>query len=261
MVLADHPPSARDEESVGALYENREVAEAYMSRRFAHAWGQLLHKKQLAEINRVIQETNPEDILEIAPGPARLAMELRGVRRGLMVDHSAAMLAVAQRRLKEAGLADLWKAERGNAFELEKLGRQFDVVFTFRFIRHFRLEERARLYRALASCLLSGGLLMFDVVNKTLRDKLDAAAPDKTEGELNVYDETYSPEGFRQEMAAHGFEVLRLSPVINHFVLQNWFSYRLGYRLPRLSSTLVDSLEQVPSRQPLEWIALCGKIG
>ena len=102
--------------------------------------------KQVAAVNRVIEEEQTENILEVAPGPARLATELKGVRHGLMIDNSAAMLTVAKHRLEAAGIAHLWKLQKGNAFELEKIGQKFSLVFTFRFIRHFRQDERARLY-------------------------------------------------------------------------------------------------------------------
>ena len=257
--MALHGSSVHDEQSVRALYEDLAVAETYIQQRFGHAWGQVLHQKQATEINRVIEETKPENILEIAPGPARLATELKGVRCGLMIDNSAPMVALAKRRLQEAGRAHLWEVKQGNAFELEKLRRRFNFLFTFRFIRHFREKDRTRLYATIGACLDPGGLLMFDVVNKTVRAKLDARQPHKDPGELDVYDVTYSADSFRREMGEHGFKVTRLVPVIQHFFLQSWISYRLGHRLPKLSSALVRWLEMIPSQEPLEWIALCQK--
>jgi ubiquinone/menaquinone biosynthesis C-methylase UbiE len=254
-----HGLNAQDEQSVRVLYEDVEVAETYIRQRFSHAWGKLLHQKQVVEVNKVIQATKPENILEIAPGPARLATELQGVRRGLMLDNSMAMLALAKRRLEEAGLEHLWEVEQGNAFDLENFRRQFSFLFTFRFLRHFCLDERSRLYGSIRACLRPSGLLMFDVVNKTLRDQLDAKQPRKT-GELEVYDETYTPDTFGQEMKEYGFRVLRLTPVLNHFSFQSWISYQLDHRLRALSSVLVRSIENIPSRQPLEWIVLCQRI-
>jgi hypothetical protein len=100
---------------------------------------------------------------------------------------------------------------------------------------------------------------MLDVVNRTVRQQLDAKQPARSPGELDVYDETYTPETFRQEVQAHGFAVLRLVPVVTHFALQSSMSWRLDHRLPRASDLLVRLLEKVPSPQPLEWIALCRK--
>jgi ubiquinone/menaquinone biosynthesis C-methylase UbiE len=260
MALTTYDLSAQDEQSVRVLYEDVDVAETYIHQRFDHAWGKLLHQKQVAEINKVLREAKPKTVLEIAPGPARLATELKGVRHGVMVDNSAAMLAFAKRRLQEVGVAHLWEVEQGNAFELEKFQSRFSLLFTFRFIRHFRLDERARLYRGAGAGLQPGGLLIFDVVNKTLRDQLDAQYPRKAR-ELEVYDATYTSNAFHREMEEYGFKILRLTPVLNHFFLQSWISHRLGYRFPVLSTLLVRFLENVPSQQPLEWIALCQKVG
>lgn len=251
--------AAQDEQSVRSLYEDLRVAETYIRQRFGHAWGRVLHQKQAAEINKVIEETKPENILEIAPGPARLATELKGVRRGLMIDNSAPMLALAKRRLQQASLAQLWEVEQGNAFELEKLRRRFNFVFTFRFIRHFRQVDRERLYSAVGACLERAGLLMFDVVNKSVRDRLDACQLHKDPSQLDVYDITYSADSFHREMQANGFKIIRLTPVINHFFLQSWISHRFGQRLTKPSSALVSLLEMIPSQEPLEWIALCQK--
>jgi SAM-dependent methyltransferase len=251
--------AAQDEQSVRSLYEDLTVAETYIHQRFGHAWGRVMHQKQAAEINKVIEEAKPENILEIAPGPARLATELKGVRHGLMIDNSAPMLALAKRRLQEAGLAQLWEVEQGNAFELEKLRRRFNFVFTFRFIRHFREVDRERLYSAIGACLERGAVLMFDVVNESMRDKLDARQLHKDPTQLAVYDVTYSTDSFQREMETNGFKIIRLTPVINHFFTQSWINHRLGQRLPKPSSALVRLLEMIPSQEPLEWIALCQK--
>jgi ubiquinone/menaquinone biosynthesis C-methylase UbiE len=260
MASTAHRLGAQDEQSVRALYEDLQVAETYIRQRFGHPWGRLLHKKQVAEINKVIQKTRPETVLEIAPGPARLATELTGVSHGVMLDNSAAMLSLAKRRLQDAGRGHLWQVKQGNAFELQQLDQQFNFVFTFRFIRHFRLDERARLYGAIEACLRPEGLLMFDVVNKAIRDQVDARNPRKPDDELDVYDETYGPDSFRREIEQYGFKILYLTPVLNHFLIQSWISQRLGQRLTSVSSAFIHSIECVRSHQPLEWIALCQKV-
>jgi hypothetical protein len=58
---------AREEATVKALYEDFKVAESYIAERFSHSWGRLLHCKQVAEVNRIVEETKPADVLEIAP--------------------------------------------------------------------------------------------------------------------------------------------------------------------------------------------------
>src|SRR5689334_15570401 len=111
MTVTTYNPEAQEEASVKTLYEDFDVAEEYVKQRFGHAWGKLLHRTQAAAVNQVIRQGRIENVFEIAPGPARLATELKGVRRGLMLDNSAAMLAVAQRRLQSAGLAHLWELQ------------------------------------------------------------------------------------------------------------------------------------------------------
>lgn len=250
--------SARKEQTVAALYKDTEVAETYIQKRFSCSWSRLLHQKQVKEVNRVLASLQPDDVLELAPGPARVATELKGISRGLMLDQSEEMLAVAKRRLEAAGLTEIWEVQLGNAFELRRLQRQFDFLYTFRFIRHFQEDERGRLYKAISSCLRPKGLLMFDVVNEVTRSKIDAQQS-KREGALNVYDATYTPKELYREIQDYGFSVVRLTPVLAHFALQSWISYRCSRYFGAISDVLVDLLETIPTSQPLEWIALCRK--
>jgi SAM-dependent methyltransferase len=251
---------ASDESGVASLYKNAEVADTYIQKRFSHTWSRLLHQHQVAEVNWVLRTFQPESVVEIAPGPARLATDLQGIHCGMMLDSSAEMLALAKQRLAAAGLEKLWEVRCGNAFELDTLGRQCDFLYTFRFVRHFSYEERLRLYRGIAACLRPKGLLMLDVVNRKVRQWLDAKQPAKPQGELDVYDETYSAKTFAEEMASCGFETVRLAPAVRHFALQSWLSFRLDHRCASVSHFMIYALEKVPSSQPLEWIALCRKM-
>jgi len=251
---------ACEERSVAALYQNTEVAETYVNKRFAFSWSQLLHETQAAQINRVIRESQPEMVVEVAPGPARLTTEIRGIQKGVLIEYSQEMLVQAKQRLGAAGLSPLWEVRHGNAFDLEKQQIQCNFLYTFRFLRHFKQEDRGRLYRGIHGCLKYHGLLMFDVVNRTVRQKLDVKRRSKSAGELDVYDVTYSADEFNQEMDDHGFEVLSLVPVIRHFGFQSWISYTLDHRIGKWSHNLVGFLECLPSANPLEWIALCRKV-
>jgi len=251
---------ACEEQSVAGLYQNTEVAETYVDKRFTLSWSQLLHETQAVQVNRVIRESQPEMVVEVAPGPARLTTEIRGIQKGVLIEYSQEMLVQAKQRLGAAGLSSLWEVRHGNAFDLEKQHIQCHFLFTFRFIRHFKREDRGRLYRGIHACLRSQGLLMFDVVNRTVRQKLDAKRRTKSAGELDVYDATYSADEFNQEMNDHGFEVLSLVPVIRHFSFQSWISYTLDHRIGKGSRALVCLIECLPSANPLEWIALCRKV-
>jgi SAM-dependent methyltransferase len=250
---------AQDELSVASLYQDAAVAAAYIDTRFSLSWGRLLHQSQVAALNRVIRKYQPATILEIAPGPARIAADLRGVRQGLMIEYSEAMLALAKQRLASAGLASVWQLLHYNAFDLAALQCQCDLLYAFRFIRHFNMEERARLYRGIHACLKPGGLFMLDVVNRHVRDRLDAQRPSSCSDALEVYDVTYSPEEFRCEMETYGFAVISMQPVIRYFDIQSWISYTFNRRAANFATLVVNTIEQFPSKSPLEWIALLYK--
>lgn len=250
---------ASREQDVKALYQNAEVAERYMDERLRHAWWRHLHDVQVRELNRVISAHRPQDILEIAPGPARLAPELRGVRRGLMVEASLEMLAIARERLRQAGVAGLWEVREGNAFDLSPLGRPFDFAYSFRLIRHFSPDERDRIYREVSGRVRPGGFFMFDVVNRNVREWLDAR---EGGGEgLKVFDATYTgAPDIAAELRPHGFELVSLTGVLNHFGLQSTLSYKLDDRLFDPVLALIRLLDRIPSRHPLEWVALFRKV-
>lgn len=251
---------ACEERNVARLYQDAQVAESYCQRRFAHSWSSLLHRKQVTEVNRALAKFQPVNTVELAPGPARLTAGLKGVRNGIMVEYSHEMLAVAQKRLSEAGLAATWDLRHGNAFDLQAMDIQCDLLFTFRFIRHFNENDRIRLYKQIHGCLRPGGYLIMDVVNRIVRERVEEHRREKSEGELPVYDMTYTPSEFDDEMKAHGFAVRRLTPVIQHFGLQSWISFTFDHRIGPLAHAIVALLEKIPSWEPLEWVAVCQKV-
>ncbi|MBZ0266739.1 class I SAM-dependent methyltransferase [bacterium] len=250
--------TARDERAVKELYQDETVAKQYIDERLKHAWWRHLHEVQVGEINRVIADHAPADILEIAPGPARLAPDVRGVTKGLMVEASPQMIEVARSRLADAGLTNVWDIVEGNVFDLSPLERQFDFVFTFRLIRHFDAGERTRIYEQVASRLKPGGFFLFDMVNGVTRTRLDRKEG-KGDG-LDVFDATYTgAEDIRMEMEASGFELVSLKNALNHFDLQSFLSYKLDDRFFSPVLSLVRMLDGIPATHPLEWVALFRK--
>jgi len=258
-ITEDRANKARHEETVKGLYQDTEVAQNYIDERLRWSWWRHLHQMQVAKVNRVIARRRPARVLEIAPGPARLTAEVSGVSDGVMVEASPQMIEVATGRLEEAGRMAGWRIHEGSAFELDAVGGGFDFCYTFRFIRHFEAPERERMYREIHRALNPGGLVMFDLVGRELRDKIEAAKGGESRG-LDVYDATYSDASeIGAEMAAVGFETVELTPVLKHFFLQSAISYTLDHRLPAISRVLVNALDGVPSSHPLEWIGLFRK--
>ena len=271
---------ARHESSVKTLYQDTKVAEDYIRDRFTWSWSRLLHDRQVRILNETVEKHGIQAALELAPGPARLTTQIEGLERGVAVEASDEMLEVARRRIKEKGLDNRWDFRQGNAFDLSSIEETFGLVYTFRFIRHFDLEERKRLYGEILARLEPSGILVFDVVNRPVTERLrarsssrtgdssdnkpdnDAKSADSEEYEsLPVYDALYTEEEFRAEMDGCGFDVVSMHPVLRHFELQAWISYRGDTRIRPLSNLIVRSLETMPGGAPLEWVAVVRKRG
>jgi SAM-dependent methyltransferase len=198
-------------------------------------------------------------LVELAPGPARIAAELRGVHQGLMIEYSKPMLALAREHMVRAGLDSRWEFLHWNAFDLPTLQYQCDFLYTFRFIRHFQMPDRSRLYHGIYSSLRPGGLFMLDVVNRQVRERVDAKTLQSSNAQLQVYDVTYTLDEFRQEIENYGFSLISMIPVVRNFHLQSLVSYTLDHRSKKLSKLIVYTLEFLPSKNPLEWIAVAQK--
>jgi ubiquinone/menaquinone biosynthesis C-methylase UbiE len=230
-------------------YSDERVAEDYIDARFTSAWGSVIHAAQVKAVNDAIGRHRVARVLEIAPGPARLSREVTGFDRGYLCEFNDAMLQVAQRRL--AG-ASQWTLVRGDGFHLP-FGDQsaFDMVYTFRFIRHFEQADRSAIYRQIRRVLKSQGLLVFDAVNRT-------AAPAGADS-YRIHDVLYTRETLIRELADNGFEPLSFTDVIRHMWLQYRLQLLVGPRADRLARLLIGGLEFVPG-EPLEWVVVCRKI-
>jgi ubiquinone/menaquinone biosynthesis C-methylase UbiE len=246
---------------IAAIYEDGSIAGSYLEKRMRFSWQRLLHERQAAVLRDAVATYRPANVLEVAPGPARLSTELTGITRGTMVENSEEMINIARARLKQHGLADRWQLKSGDAFKLTSLvpAASFDLAYTFRFLRHFRDKERLELYALLRETLKPGGLLAFDVVNAVTLAKAEADNPRRSAGEIAIYDVSYSAESFASEMKASGFKVIALNPVVKHFDLQSRISYKLDDRIRPLSAFAVRCLELAPTSAPLEWVAVCQK--
>jgi SAM-dependent methyltransferase len=243
---------------VAAVYQDPQVAQTYIQNRFATSWQRLLHQIQVERVQTVYEMASGKTLLEIAPGPARIAVDLDISSPGYMVEFSREMIIQAQNRLETAGKRHFWQIIHGNAFDLDQihtLPEKIDFIYSFRMIRHFKYLDRQRIYRQVRSRLAPQGFFMFDLVNRSVREKLDRKAPPKDA--LPVYDVTYTKEGFVREMAANRFEVIQMQPVLSHFFWQSWISIKCYDIFPAAHEKIIQALEKIPSKRPLEWVALC----
>lgn len=118
-----------------AVYADPAMAEAFDALRFGGPIGRLLAESQERVIASFLEPVQGREVLDVGTGTGRAAIAL--ARRGARVtgvDASAEMLAVAERRAKEAGVAVTFA--RGDAHRLAFPARSFDVVICLRVLMH-----------------------------------------------------------------------------------------------------------------------------
>jgi len=239
-------------EELQAFYQDRDVVNSYLKRRTAQPLNGVLHRGQVAFLNRVVAERRPRRVLEIAPGPARLTAELEFAGRGLAVDASPQMLAVARDRLR--GRPGEWLTARGDAFRLPVADHSFDLVYTTKFVRHFQRDDRARLYAEIRRVLRPGGAFVMDAQNRAI------SQPHREQKGLEkypIYDVLYDLPELVDELEAEQFRVVRVGGLVKHFAIQSRLNRLRHVRLTALASALVRAVELLPSRAPSTWMVLC----
>ena len=196
-------------------YFNKDLVDSYIEDRFKHPLGRILHESQVDVVNTAIQEYTVKDLLELAPGPGRVSFEINGFQKGVMIDASENMLDLAQKRLRNTNNYEKWSFEHSDIFDYTT-DQVFDLVFTFRFIRHLDDEKRVQIYSKIREFLKDKGLLIFDAINYhvsyPLRQKAPKAYP--------VYDKLYTRKELIQELHDNGFHVINMRSVQCHFRLQ-----------------------------------------
>jgi SAM-dependent methyltransferase len=238
----------QSEEEIQAAYRTSDVATTYIDRRFIAPLMALLHRRQVAAVNGVMELLRPADALEIAPGPGRITRYVDFPGRLTCLEYNAAMIEEGRRACRD----DVRWIE-GNAFEME-FERQFDFIYSFRFIRHFDDRDRDRLYERVAAALRPGGVFMMDAVNERISLPLREARPE----EYSIYDKLYRDlDEMTEELAPHRLIVESATPVLKRFTIQSWVQNIVGPRCEWLCRSLIAAFEAIPSRTPLEWIVQC----
>lgn len=242
------------EEQIKAAYSGAKLADSYVENRFVGEAFQLLHDRQVAAVQRQIVSTQPSRILEVAPGPGRVTRDLRFDGEWTCVEFNAGMIDVGR-----AACSKTISWIEGDAFELSRevaLATPVDLVYSFRFIRHFEKPDRTRLYQQIHRVLAHGGTLVFDAVNAVVSRPIREASP----GDYTVYDELYvSEEALAQELREQGFHNIKFEPVQRNFALQYRVQCLVGPRSRYLSRALVEILERTSRSPSLEWIVTCTK--
>lgn len=235
-------------------YQDRAVVGKYMERRTAQPLNGLLHRRQVEFLNRMLAARASQAVLEIACGPGRLTTAMRGVGLGVAVDASQPMLETAQQRMN--GGAERWSFLRTDAFVLPFRTASFDAVYTLRFIRHFQLPDRQRLYAEISRVLRPQGVFMVDALNR------DVSLPDRLRRGVDryqIYDVLYRFDELEAELRAAGFRLRAVEGMLKHFPIQRRLNRLRRVRLSGLARVLIDTLERVPGNRPSTWMLVCEK--
>jgi ubiquinone/menaquinone biosynthesis C-methylase UbiE/DNA-binding transcriptional ArsR family regulator len=159
----DDPVLQRDRERLAEVRAARAEAAQDFFRRIAPDWDQLrrLHVDEAdvdAAIQTVLSGRPVRSLLDLGTGTGRI-LELFGptLERGLGIDLSPAMLAVARANLQRARLSHC-SVRQGDIFDLAVEHDRHDAVIVHQ-VLHF-LEDGARAIREAARCLRPAGRLV-----------------------------------------------------------------------------------------------------
>lgn len=242
-------------DGIRAAYQDEGVARRYVEERFTTPLGSLLHDRQSHVLRSVLSAHAAPDVLEIAPGPARLTTSVIDLAGQLtLLDASAEMLAEARRRLAVAAADTPCTVVRGDAFCLPFPSR-FDLVYTFRLIRHFGPDERLRLYREAARVLKPGGRLVFDAVNQRVYEPMRALADGKQH-----YDASLDRSALCAELASAGFEVESLEGAHHRYATLHRLQVLVAPRSAKLARLAMNVVDRIGGGEPLEWIVICRRV-
>ncbi len=234
-------------------YQSEQIAREYIARRFQSPLGALLHSRQVRAVQRLIDGQSIEHAAEIAPGPARLTVDIAPHLKSItLIDASAQMLGEARRRLTEHGVEQRARFLRADAFRLPVSDR-LKLVYTFRLIRHFERADRLRLYREIAGILAPRGWLVFDAVNRDVSEPLRARAKP---GEYEHFDALLQPEELRDELRESGFELVELTGVERRYSALAMCQVYVAPRSAALARGAMEVIDRLGGA-PLEWIVSC----
>ena len=164
------------------------------------------------------------------------------------------MLSIAIRRVSDRHGWNFLKTDAFNFSTDEK----FDLIYSFRFLRHFHRNDRDHLYSIMHNLLTHSGIFIFDALHYKKPKVIQWL---ESKGDPQIYDVIYpSPHTLITELDAAGFEVLQVNNVIRHFYIQALISritYLLG--LNAIGEQIIHALEHINYGRPLEWIVTCRK--
>lgn len=240
---------------IRSFYQNDKVASKYIDERFSKPLGLVQHQIQVETIRNVISTYDINNVLEVACGPARLTSEITGFTKGVAIDSSRQMLEIARRRVHHNSH---WHFIQGNAFG-PGLKQCFQLIYSFRFIRHFKFSDRIKIYKTFNELLEDRGIIIFDAVHY---EKVAIIRNLENRGQKEIiYDKIYQNiKELEDELYNEGYEIIELQGLLHHFYFQAAISRIANkLKLDKIGIKLIKSFERYPLGNPLEWIVVCQK--
>lgn len=190
-------------------YQNSLTAKYYIIDRFSEPLWRMVHQKQIDFINNFFKETKPKNILDLATGPARIARDLKYFKKGWAADLGPEMLKQARHNLN----SNKWLIKKADAFNL-KLKEKFEAVTCFRFLRHFDLKNRQKIYEQIKKVLQPGRYLIFEALNREIKR---GSYIEKFTGawDQTIKDEVYNLPQLKKELGVAGFKLIKTENILN----------------------------------------------
>lgn len=190
-------------ENIKKYYSQFSVAEHYTEQRFSSIHDKGLDLFERLSIDHLIKSIKKKEvlhILDIASGDGRILQEDLKFGECIAMDASEPMLNLVSERFVKY---DNLKTIKGDYFT-DLISGEFDVITTFRYIRHFSYSERKTLYNKIRANLKEDGLLIFDVPN--IKFEMEQRKKNGWQN-YNIYDVFWTKEGIIDELNNNGFRI------------------------------------------------------
>ncbi len=245
-------------QDVKKYYQEQKTAQDYINRRFTEPLNVIEHEKQILFLNYIIKKTNSKNIVEFAPGPARVTVDLdtTNINSGLSLDSSESMLTIAKERMQQANKK--WQFKQADLLNSKlNLKTKADLIFCFRFLLHFHPKERNIIYQQAEYNLKENGFLVFEAMNRAVVKPLRLFLGKE---KYFVYDKLYTKKELIRELDQNGFRVIKLYPILKRFYLQSLLSRPFKIlKKNKTAEKIIRLIEKTSSTQPYEWLVVTQK--
>lgn len=210
-VKQDGKELVKGRENLSKYYQSLNIAQEYTPTRFTEFPMNCYDIFEREAINLLISGWRKPGVislklLDVATGDGRILQELLRYGQCTAIDSSSEMLKIAQSRYSETGDLEIKVCD---FFDYDS-PTKFDVITSFRYLRHFDYGERAVIYKRIQKLLENGGIVIFDYPNRVaelvLREKMGWQ-------KFNVYDVFWSLDSLKREVNENGFEIVNYIPV------------------------------------------------